>query len=112
MSDLDQYRELVNEVRSHLARYGDRRWAPRLEGWLSELDDVEKAGSRQVLIAHVQRMRKALGGMGSIGDIVICPEAGYSISDSEKDIQRANQQLLSLVRSLDKCISRILRESA
>jgi len=106
---VERYRELILAISEHLAQYGDQRWAPRLEGWLTELDDSETE-NKQYLVDHVERMQKALGGMGSIGDIVICPEAGYSIQNEEGLIQKANDDLLRLVRLLDKCISSILNK--
>jgi len=56
------------------------------------------------------RTRRSLGGMRSIGDIVICPEAGATIPNDERGITAANETLLSLVERLHTEVTRMLGE--
>lgn len=79
-------------------------WPARLDKWGRELDQLES----EKLKAHLLRTRKPLGGMGSISDIVICPEAGYNVPNGESVIKAANDVLLSLVRKLDAEVSHLL----
>ncbi len=109
METLDRYSELLKELRDHLARFEDRRWPPLLGAWLRELErserqqDVVKTG-----VDHLRRTQRALGGMGSIGDVVICPEAGHAIANDENEIRNANDRLLELVMAIDREISALL----
>jgi hypothetical protein len=68
-----------------------------LDEWVHELDGIDAVR----LKPHLLRTRRALGGMGSIADVVICPQAGHSISNDKGIIKAANDRLLGLVEKLD-----------
>jgi hypothetical protein len=101
---MDAYRKLLEQIRDHLKKYGVRGWPARLDEWARELDQLEPGK----LKAHLFRTQKSLGGMGSISDIVICPEAGYNIPNDESAIKAANDTLLGLVGRLDAEVTRQL----
>ena len=93
---MDAYRNLLEQIRDHLSRYGVRRWPPRLDEWIQELDSLGPEG----LKSHLHRTLKSLGGMGSIGDIVICPEAGHDIPTERPLIKAVNDRLVALTDEL------------
>ena len=93
---MNTYRELLGNLRDHLRFYDVPSWPQRLDGWISELDTPQSLDVK----THLLRTRKALGGMGSMGDIVICAEAGHKIPQDEGSANRANDTLLSLVGKL------------
>ena len=101
---MDSYRDLLQQIRSHLAHYSVPLWPTRLDDWLRELDRVDP----EQLRAHLLRTRKALGGMGSIADVVICPQAGHDIPNDMPTIKAANDKLLKLVDELDREVTREL----
>jgi hypothetical protein len=90
------YRRLLEQVRDHLEKYGVPGWPAQLDQWARELDRLDPAE----LKAHLVRTQKALGGMGSIGDVVICTEAGHKIANDKSAIKEANETLLALVEAL------------
>jgi hypothetical protein len=98
------YKELLLELHQHLVGVSEKKWAERLQEWIKELDGADKDG----VINHLKRTQKALGGMGSIGDIVICPENGHSIPSDEDQINRANERLKGLVSNLFSEIERLV----
>jgi hypothetical protein len=87
----DRYIELLRAIRDHLASVGDSRWPERLSEWLGEFETMRDDHAARRL--HYERTRRALGGMGSIADVVI---AG------------ANDTLLCLVQDLDREVERLL----
>jgi len=101
---MNSYRTLLKQIRDHLKRYGVPGWPARLDKWARELDQLDPGKLR----AHLLRTRKSLGGMGSIGDIVICPEARHNIPKDELAIKTANDTLLALVGKLDAEVTRWL----
>ncbi|MGH8673773.1 MAG: DUF6966 domain-containing protein [Burkholderiales bacterium] len=98
------YRTLLRQIADHLADFGDRRWPAVIAGWLAEIGGE----GEEIPATHLQRTRRALGGMGSIGDVVICPEAGHLISSDKKEIRKANERLLHLVHELDEEVDKML----
>ncbi len=95
-SRLARYKELLNELQVFFERYAETKWANRLREWVHELDGLTWNGATD----HLKRTQKALGGMGSIGDIVICPENGHSISNEEAQVNEANERLKKLVSDM------------
>jgi hypothetical protein len=101
MPDLDRYRRVLEEIGSTLIAYGVQVWPETLDSWLHELNGlIGSQGSERALVQHVIRSRNATGGMGSLGDIVICPQAGHRISDEEGEISDVNATLRRLVNAL------------
>lgn len=101
-----RYIELLQAIEEHLASFDDARWPLRLTEWIREFESAQNdRGSR---VRHFERTRRALGGMGSIADVVIAPEAGHTIAPDEKLIKAANDNLHRLVQSLDKEVDRLL----
>ena len=103
----DRYLKLLKEIRTHLATFGNTRWPPRLDDWIREFDVSQHDSAQRV--AHLQRTRRALGGMGSIADVVIRPDATRSIDNDDRTIKKANETLLRLVAQLDKEVDNLLR---
>lgn len=99
---MTRYKNLLCDIREYLERYNVPSWPERLGQWAAELDNLEVLNYRK----HLLRTQKSLGGMGSIGDIVICPEAGHKISTAPQAINAANAGLLSLVKELHKEVAR------
>jgi|ERR1041385_1462027 hypothetical protein len=95
--DVTTYRSILTDIRDHLRRYDERRWSARLDDWLRELDHIH---SPDELRSHLQRSQKATGGMGSIGDLTICPQAGHAIANDPAVIAAASKQLWALVSEL------------
>jgi hypothetical protein len=83
-----------------LSQYNEKRWTPRLGEWVAELDHMPQGG----IDSHAIRTRKALFGMGTIADIVISPRSGLTISENPEEIDKANEKLISLARSLAQVI--------
>ena len=101
-----QYIELLQAIERHLASFGDTRWPKRLSDWRDEFTTAQFDAAARV--HHLARTRRALGGMGSIADVVIAPEAGHRIADDERVIKAANDKLLDLAQQLDKVVGRLL----
>jgi hypothetical protein len=93
---LARYKKLLKELQCFLELYAETKWANRLRQWVSELDGLTLDGGT----AHLRRTQKALGGMGSIGDIVICPENGHSILNEEVQVNDANERLRKFISDL------------
>ena len=103
-SRLTRYYQILSSLQKHLKTYAEKKWSCHLTTWINELPKL----SDMEVNSHLQRTRKALGGMGSIGDIVICPENGHIISANENEITKANDQLRKLVNELASEINDIL----
>lgn len=99
-----RYKELLKELQFFLERYAEIKWANRLRDWVNELDGLTWDGAAN----HLRRTQKALGGMGSIGDIVICPENGHSVSNEEAKVNEANERLRKFVSDLFVEIEKLL----
>jgi len=106
MNTSQRYRDLLRKVAAHLKTFGNTRWPPILEAWLDELDRFK---GTPIPRQHLERTRRALGGMGSIGDVVICPEAMRESAFDEIQIRKANEELLRFVRELDREISNLIQ---
>ncbi len=99
-SGLREYRRTLEALRVHLTRFGVREWPARLERWLAELDVAVEASQADAIVAHIGRSQRATGGMGSIGDVFISPEAGDRVPSDDLAIRLANDQLNALVNTL------------
>jgi hypothetical protein len=82
------YRGILIRIRDYLRNYEDRKWSARLDGWLDELDSITPLNA---LRAHVERSQRATGGMGSLGDLTICPQAGHAIANDRDAMSAASQ---------------------
>lgn len=100
--NVDTYRRLLEQLRDHLKAV--EAWPSRLDEWVKELDVVD----RGTLKDHLQRTRRSLAGMGSIGDLVICAEAGHRPASGGSTFEKANKRLLELVECLDEETTRRL----
>lgn len=96
--DTSEYRRLLVQVRDLLLGVADTRWGPRLQDWISELDDV--VGNDIATLKHIRRTHASIAGMGSLGDIVICKDAGHRVPESEIEIDRLNVRLQEFVHLL------------
>ena len=77
----ERYGKLLSQLHAHLARYGEHHWTPKLEKWIAELKQMASVHTPIAgYSAHVSRTRQSFGGMGSLNDISITPQAGYKIS--------------------------------
>jgi hypothetical protein len=98
--DADEYRRSLVQIRCFLLEVGDQRWGPRLDSWIRELDSAVANRDKKALLQHIGRTKKAIGGMGSIGDIVVSREAGYSVPNDDIELDKLNARLLDLVSKL------------
>lgn len=95
-SKFDRYKELLNQIQKYLERYSEKEWSNRLMEWINQLNNLTDSESKK----HLIRTQKGLSGMGSIGDILLCPENGHSISVDKAEIDSANDILKKFVSDL------------
>jgi hypothetical protein len=101
------YRDVLARTHDYLASYRDVVWAPRLEAWLAELDRVKTNAD---LRSHAERSRRCSAGMGSLGDLSICPQNRHDIRDDRQAISAASKGLWSLTHELYGEADRLVRE--
>jgi hypothetical protein len=104
------YRALLIQIRDLLLGVEDTRWGPRLQSWTSEFDALLDSDHKSIT-EHIKRTRRSIAGMGSIGDIVICGEAGHKIAGDDAEVARLNAQLQSLTHSLFVATSGLLKNA-
>jgi hypothetical protein len=94
---MDTYMDLLVAIKTLLNRYQVRGgWTQRLDEWIDEYQHLEPTARR----GHLERTKRALAGMGSLGDIVICPQNGDTISADQTEMRSANEVLRSLLDQL------------
>lgn len=103
-SKLARYKELLNQIQKYLERYSETEWSNRLTEWINQLNSLTDSESKK----HLIRTLKGLSGMGSIGDILLCPENGHSISSDKAEIDSANNILKKFVSDLYNEIEKLL----
>ena len=92
-----EYLRLVCEARKILLRYSVRSWPEELTKW-----EVAARFAPYLFLQHFVRItRRKLGGMGSLGDVVIVRDG-----NSEED---ANKRLLEIVGALYSVSKEIAR---
>lgn len=75
-----KYQRLLRDLHSHLSKYGERNWARVLQDRIAELEQLERAQAPiSSYVEHLSRTKAAFGGMGSLNDVSITPQAGYSV---------------------------------
>ncbi len=99
-SKLSAYRALLVQLQELFGMYSEKKWADRLSGWIKDLD------SARDYKPHLERTFKALSGMGSMGDVVVCPENGHVVSGGEEAIAKANEQIKEIILKLDREIAK------
>ncbi|HZQ69536.1 MAG TPA: hypothetical protein VFA68_13525 [Terriglobales bacterium] len=105
---VDQYDKLLRELHSHLTRYGEHQWTQVLEKWIAELEQMVRVQTPlSGFAAHLDRTRQSFGGMGSLNDIAITPQAGYDILNWKAS--RVNAKLRKLTTALLNETERLLR---
>jgi len=63
----ERYGNLLTQLHSHLARYGEPHWTPTLEKWIAESKQIADAQTPISGYApHLSRTRQSFGGMGSL----------------------------------------------
>jgi threonine aldolase len=95
--DLAAYRDVLTRIRDYLRIYGEDKWTARVDEWLRELADIR---SLSALRTHVERSKRATGGMGSLGDLTICRQNGHIIENDVRKITEASQGLHALTAQL------------
>ena len=83
-SSLVQTLESIVEV---LRRYGENKWAARLEEDLFFIRKRDAYGAK--------RFRTHFGGMGSLQDLIVCPENGHAIAP--ENVANVNGELTTLL---------------
>ena len=73
----------MEELRRLLARYGEVHWAE----WIRKDAAAIERGDRRGVVHFLS----AFGGMGSLNDVMLCPENGHRIAQHE--VTGANQRL-------------------
>ncbi|SRR5260221_1846260 len=102
---MDSYTRLLRKLQDHLLKHGVEDWPARFEQWIKEWNGLTPDQAK----AHIARTQKALVGMGSVADIVICVEAGHKGVDDERSRQAANDKLMQLVDDVYEDVSRRLQ---
>lgn len=95
-SNNSQYEMLLGQLAEHLRKYGVTQWPERIDAWLAEYKRMDEIGKSN----HRSRTKRALGGMGSIGDIVIYKQKSHRNGDGLEEINDANERLLTLIEDL------------
>lgn len=87
MPDMRTLVKELEEIVTLLRRYGENEWSARIDDDLFFLRKNDAYGA--------QRFLTYFGGMGSLQDLMICPENGHPVSPSEASV--VNQKLASLL---------------
>jgi hypothetical protein len=95
------YRQLLLNLEVLLDSVNEKQWSALLHQWITELD---LATDNATLQAHVTRTRKALGGMGSLGDICISHRNGLAQTYPEDLLPDLHRRFMSLLSSVEKLI--------
>lgn len=105
--DITTYLDVLTRIREYLRSYDEKKWSTRLDEWIRELRGID---STKALRIHIERSRRATGGMGSLGDLTICPQAGHAIVNDRAAISAASQQLWSMTSQLYAETTRLLHD--
>jgi len=95
--DTSRYREILTRIRDYLLIYADQKWSGRVDEWIHELNE---SSSPKSLRLHIERSQKATSGMGSLGDLTICPQNGHRIQNDRQLISEASNGLWALTSEL------------
>jgi hypothetical protein len=98
--EIDKLATRLDEAAALLRTYREDHWAQRLgkdAGCIRNLD-----------LYGIEHFLSACGGMGSIGDVNICPENGNPIE--AKDVERVNDQLRALLSEIYRLAVKLRRE--
>ena len=102
-----KYGRLLSDLHSHLSQYGERHWTPILQQWIADLEQLERVQTPISGYAiHLSRTKNSFGGMGSLNDVAITPQGGYSISSWKS--RGVNTKLHQLITDLYSETSRLL----
>ena len=97
--DLDRLLEAMEDLRALLDRHGVSNWAEWVERDIASLRRGERRGLNHFL--------SAFGGMGSLNDLIICPENGHRISRNEaEDVNRRLGDARSRAHALASALMR------
>src|SRR5579871_5039684 len=91
----DRYEELLQQISQQLKTYSVKGWPETLERWIEELHVADTD-----MRSHLERTKNSTGGMGSLGDIFICPQAGDDIPNDPTAIKAANADFKHLIGEL------------
>jgi hypothetical protein len=98
--EISKLATLLDEASALLRTYREDHWAEWLEKdarWIRNLD-----------LHGIEHFLSACGGMGSIGDVYICPENGHPIEP--KDVERINDKLRGLLSEIFRLAEKLRRE--
>lgn len=99
-SDTSKLINLLVELEELFRSNGVNHWAD----WLKKDIDLISSGDFE----GVSHLLSAYGGMGSITDVYITPEAGYLITDAE--VAQLNDRLSNLMSEIFSFATKIHRE--
>jgi hypothetical protein len=91
MNTLSTYKREISELSDFLQTVGQERWSVRLSQWVSE---TESSVDPIVIRQHIERTKKALVGMGSVGDFVVTNSGDHQYSTEEIKALNAQKDLL------------------
>src|SRR5262249_53748437 len=75
-----KYGAILRDLNSHLSKYGERNWARVLQDRIAALEQIQRVqASISGYADHLSRTKSAFGGMGSLNDVSIMPQSGYSV---------------------------------
>ena len=104
---MSKYEVLIRSINRLFTNHSVRPWSERSAEWITNLPGDD---DRQGWIQHAQSVLSAYGGMGSINDVYISPQAGDAISDDIRIIRKVNQELKTLVGELYSEAMRLSRQ--
>ncbi len=94
--------QTLAELADFLDRYGETRWAAHFRQCRDDLDYlIQERAPRSKRASVAARIRSAYGGMGSFNDLVICPQNGHPVRESDGHaVNQTLQELASQVYDL------------
>ena len=108
--EFNQFIELLKSIRKILNEYEVHNWPNIINKWIEEIEEL-RSGDGKAIVLYLQKIQRSLGGMGSLGDLVICPEAGHKILGNEKEIEKINDNYINFIRRLDNVITQLLQKT-
>jgi hypothetical protein len=96
-TDSDRLLKVLDDLEGLLLQYGESFWAECINGATTRIRNSEEYGLDELL--------GFFGGMGSINDLIICPENGHRIT--HEDEPTVNMQLASLVEQASTLVHEV-----
>src|SRR5262245_39094614 len=114
MPDTKSYEAVIEELHELLASVDPDpswdSWTTTTEGWLKKLREIHtRRDQPEEIELHARRVLESFGGMGSLNDLFLSPQAGHKIGPDKKAIAAANAKLNQLRDDLHQLAKKLLR---